>query len=83
MRHRAAEVLAVSRRSTPERLYQARRAAVFSKVTGTRVIDELEAEHRISAWEREAERRGLDRLTQAFWEAGDRWLAERDEAGWP
>jgi hypothetical protein len=65
----------MARRADPERIYQARRAAVFSKLTGSRAIDELEAEHRIAAWEREAERQGLDRLTAAFWEAGDRWIA--------
>lgn len=45
-------------------------------MTRTRVVDELEAKHRIAAWEREAERQGLDRLTSAFWDAGDRWIAE-------
>lgn len=64
----------MARRADPERIYAARRAAVFSKLTGPGVVDELEAQHRIAAWEREAERRGLDRLTAAFWEAGDRWL---------
>lgn len=65
----------MSRRADPERIYVARRAAVFAKLTGPGVIDELEAEHRIAAWEREAERQGLDRLTAAFREAGDRWIA--------
>ena len=71
----------MARRADPERIYQARRAALFSKLIGTRVIDELETELRI-AWEREGERRGLDRLTQALWQAGDRWMAGQDEAGW-
>ncbi len=57
------------------RIYTARRAAVFAKLTGPRIIDELEAEHRIAAWEREAEPQGLDRLTAALWEAaGERWV---------
>jgi hypothetical protein len=41
-------------------------ALVSPKLTGPGVIDESEAEHRIAAWEREAERQGLDRLTAAF-----------------
>jgi hypothetical protein len=35
----------------------------------------MEAEYRIAACEREAERQGLDRLTPGFWEAGERWIA--------
>lgn len=67
----------MTRRSDPERIYQARRAATFGNLTRTAVIDELEAEHRLAAWEREAERQGLDRFTTAFWDAGDRWIAEQ------
>jgi hypothetical protein len=65
----------MARRADPERIYQARRSAVFAKLTGPGVIDELEAEHRIAAWEREAEQQGLDPLTAAFWGAGDQWIA--------
>lgn len=66
----------MTRRSDPDRIYQARRSAVFANLTQTRTIDELEGGHRIAAWEREAERRGLDRHGAEFWEAGERWLAE-------
>lgn len=66
----------MTRRADPERIYQARRAAPFANLTQTRVIDELEGEHRIAAWEREAEREGLDRFTNEYWEAGERWIAE-------
>jgi hypothetical protein len=48
---------------------------VMSRRADPERINELAAEHRIVAWEREAERQGLDRLTAAFWEAGDRWIA--------
>jgi hypothetical protein len=65
------------RRADPERIYLARRAALFGNLTRTGAIDELEAEHRIAAWEREAERQGIPRLTAAFWEAGERWIAEQ------
>lgn len=37
----------------------------------------VEAQHRISAWEGEAGRLGLDRLTSDFWDAGSRWIAEQ------
>jgi hypothetical protein len=67
----------MARRADPERIYLARRAALFSTLTSTGAIDELEAEHRVAAWEREAERRGLDRFTPAFWEAGAHWIAEQ------
>jgi hypothetical protein len=73
------------RRADPERIYLARRAEVFAKLTQTGAIDELETEHRISAWEREAERQILERLTPAFWDAGERWIAEERAArrpGW-
>jgi hypothetical protein len=67
----------MARPSDPERIYLARRAALFSTLTSTGTIDELEAEHRISAWEREAERQGIERLTAAFWNAGVQWISEQ------
>lgn len=67
----------MTRRADPERIYQARRAATFGNLTRTGVVDELEAEHRIAAWERSPEAAALDRLTSAFWDAADRWLAEQ------
>lgn len=67
----------MTRRADPERIYQARRAATFTRLTQSRAVDDLEAEHRIAAWEREAAAHGVDRLTAAFWDAGDKWIAER------
>ncbi|MDP9223687.1 MAG: hypothetical protein M3P18_07485 [Actinomycetota bacterium] len=66
------------RRADPERKYRARQSAIFRNLTRTRVIDELDAEHRISAWERSPEAHALDGLRPSFWEAADRW-AERLE----
>jgi hypothetical protein len=51
----------VSRKPNPENIYLARRAAHFGRLTRTGRLDELDAEHWLSAWEREAEARGLDR----------------------
>lgn len=65
----------MTRVANPERIYQARRYALFARLTGDGRVDALEAEHRISAWEREAERQGLERFTPAFWEAGERWIS--------
>lgn len=65
----------MTRRADPERIYVARRAALFRKLSGTGVIDELEAEHWISAWERSPEAELVDRLTPAFWEAGQLWIS--------
>jgi hypothetical protein len=64
----------LTRRADPERIYQARRAATFARLTQTKVVDELDAEHLISAWERSPEAAALDRLTPAFWDAADRWI---------
>jgi hypothetical protein len=68
---------AMTRRADPERIYLARRAALFGNLTRTRVIDEFGAEHLIAAWERSPEAQALDRLTPGFWEAADGWIAER------
>ena len=65
----------MSRRADPERVYLARRAATFRRLTATGAIDELDAEFWIRRWEREAERQGLDRFTPTFWEAGRAWVA--------
>jgi hypothetical protein len=65
----------MARRSTPQQIYLARRAATFGNLTRTGTVGELEAEDRIAAWERSPEAHALDRFTQAFWDAADRWIA--------
>jgi hypothetical protein len=67
----------MTRRADPERIYLARRSATFANLTQRGVVDKVEAELRISAWEREAERQGIERLTAAFWEAGAHWISEQ------
>lgn len=67
----------MSRRADPERIYQARRAASFAILTQTRAIDELDAEHWMTRWEREGERQGRDRFSADFWAAGRDWIAEQ------
>jgi hypothetical protein len=64
------------RRADPERIYLARRAATFNRMVTAERMDPLDAEHWIARWEREAESLGIDRLTEQFWQDGDRWIAE-------
>ena len=68
----------VVRKPNPEGIYLARRAAHFRRLTSIDRLDELDAEHWLSAWERQAETRGLDRHSATFWYEGESWiLAER------
>jgi hypothetical protein len=68
----------MTRRADPQQIYLARRAATFGNLTRTGVVDELDAEHLISAWERSPEAQALDRLTPEYWQAADAWItAER------
>ena len=62
----------MTRRGDPERIYQARRSATFAILTQTRAIDELDAEHWMARWEREAERQGLDRCQRGLLGHGPR-----------
>jgi hypothetical protein len=65
----------MSRRSTPERIDQARRAATRRRLVGAGATEET-ADAWIAAWEFQAERDGLDRGS-AYWEAGWSWIAEQ------
>lgn len=65
----------MTRRADPERIYLARRSAVFRNLSSAGVIDELDAERLISAWERSSEAATIDRLTPAFWDGAERWIA--------
>lgn len=64
------------RRGDPERIYQAQRAGIFARLTQNERVDEVDAEHWISAWEQEAEARGRAH-SQGFWDDGWHWIAER------
>jgi len=61
----------------PESLYLARRAAHFRRLSSIHRMDELDAEHWLSAWEREPEARGLDRHARTFWPDGEAWILEQ------
>jgi len=65
------------RKPDPERIYQARRAATFRRLVDEQQLDELDAEHWMARWEREAVADGIDRRSEAFWEGGSRWISEQ------
>jgi hypothetical protein len=65
----------MSRRSTPERLHEARRAGTLNRLIGEGELPDR-AEALLVAWERQATAEGLPRDGE-FWKAGYRWIAER------
>jgi len=65
------------RKPDPERIYQARRAATFCRLVDEHCLDELDAEHWMARWEREAEVRALDRHTDAFWQDSAPWITKQ------
>ena len=67
----------MSRRSTPERIDQAHRAATRARLIGERVAPET-ADAWIAAWEATAAEDGLERGS-AYWEAGWAWIAAQRE----
>ena len=64
----------MSRRSTPERIDQARRAATRSRLIGEGMTEET-ADARMAAWVAEAAQEGLERGA-AYWDLGWEWIAE-------
>ncbi len=63
----------MSRRSTPERIDEARRAAVRSALVGDGATEDT-ADAWIAAWEAQAAQDGLERGS-AYWQAGWDWIA--------
>jgi hypothetical protein len=81
--HDAAYLVGVARRADPERIHEARRAAVRNGLTdyGMSVED---AERWCDAWEIEAASRDLPR-DGAYWRTGAEWIAGERAArrpGW-
>ncbi len=66
----------MSRRDS-ERIYIARKAAAFRLLVDAYRMDELAAEHWIARGEREAETRGVGRLSPEFWPDGGAWIMEQ------
>ena len=75
--------VAMSRRSTPERIVQARRDAIRNTLTGSGMSLEA-AERYCGAWEIDAAGRGLPRAAD-YWQLGSEWIAAERAArrpGW-
>jgi len=68
------------RKPDPETIYHARRSATFRRLVDEQRLDELDAEHWIARWEREAEMRSLDRHFGTFWQDAEQWIAEQRRA---
>jgi hypothetical protein len=68
----------VARRADPERIHQARRAAVRNGLTDHGMPLE-EAERWCDAWEAEATARGLPK-DRDYWTIGSAWIAEQRAA---
>jgi hypothetical protein len=64
----------MAQRRDPEPVYQARRAATLQNVIRTTCADKAAAERLMVAWERQAERQGLDRSMNVFWNGAERWI---------
>jgi hypothetical protein len=70
----------LSRRPDPERIFEARRAAITNRlVDEDRVPREL-AEQWIRGWELEADDRGLQRQSASFWDDARAWILEQRRA---
>ncbi len=63
----------VSRRADPERIHQARRAAIRNRLLANTGMDPDVAERWCDAWEAEAALRGLAR-NSVYWDAGRLWI---------
>lgn len=73
----------MTRRADPERIFQARRAAVRNTLTG-RGMEPEKAERWCDAWELEAAGRGVPR-DRDYWTLGTAWIAAERAArrpGW-
>lgn len=64
----------MTRRGDPERIYQAQRHGVFRRLVDEQRVYELDAEHWIARWEREAEAAGRGR-DDHYWSDGWEWIA--------
>jgi hypothetical protein len=66
----------MGRRSTPDRIYDARRAAVISRLVQADRVPADRAARLVAAWETEATQRWLDRGSAVFWEGAEQWILQ-------
>ena len=67
-------------RRDPERIYLARRGGLFGRLTAIGAIDELDVEHWIERWEREAEDIGVERSSPRYWQFAEEWITNHRAA---
>jgi hypothetical protein len=65
----------MARRPNPARIYEARRAAIESRLARSRALSPEEVEHWLALWEAEGASQGLDPHDRDFWTLGDEWIA--------
>ena len=65
----------MSRRSTPERLHHARRAAIVERLVGNGELRDR-AEALVASWESKADAEGLEHDGR-YWAIGWAWMAEQ------
>ncbi len=63
------------RHRNTQRIYEARRAGLAARLADT--VGPERSEDLVKAWEQEAERRGLARESDGFWQQGEAWLGRR------
>lgn len=71
----------VTRRGDPERIYSAQRAGIYMRLTRNERVSDLDAEHLIARWEREAEAAGQARDSAGYWDDGWDWIAAQRTTG--
>ena len=67
------------RRSSPENIYQAKRAGLRGRMVGSWHAQPDDADRALDGWDLEAATRGLARDSSAYWSEAEPWL--RDECG--
>jgi hypothetical protein len=64
----------MARKPDPRRIYDARRAAIESRLTRSKVLSPEDAERWLAAWEDEAALLGFDTDDREFWGLGVQWI---------
>jgi len=67
----------VTRRGDPELIYRAQRAGIFRRLMDQERVNELQAEHLIARWEREAEAIGRPRSAGSYWDDAWHWIEDQ------
>ena len=71
----------MARKPNLARIYEARRAAIESRLTRTKVLSQEEAARWLAAWEAHAAVEGQDRDERDFWDRGHDWIVRSCHPG--